>query len=207
ALSELQRLDLIYERRRRPNPEYRFRHGLVQEVAYASLVEPRRKKLHRKVGEALEEIYRESPEEVYGLLARHFTEADEPEKAVDYLLKAGDAARAVYADQEALEHYRRAREFLARLGDERRARDTLFKMALAQHLAFRFAEAEELYDEAFCCRVEEPTPVEPTERLEILAPRPEDVAPSDVYTTESVQFTEQLFRGLLSVDRELNVVP
>ena len=53
-------------------------------------------------------------EEAYGLLARHFEEADEPEKAVDYLLKAGDAARAVYADQEALEHYRRARAFLAR---------------------------------------------------------------------------------------------
>ena len=81
------------------------------------------------------------------------TEADEPEKAVDYLLKAGDAARAVYADQEALEHYRKARAFLARLGDERRARDTLFKMALAYHLAFDFESAEEMYDEAFCCRV------------------------------------------------------
>ena len=99
ALTELQRLDLIVEKRRRPNPEYRFRHGLVQEVAYASLVDSKRRKLHKRVGEALEEIYKESPEEAYGLLARHFTEADEPEKAVDYLLKAGDAARAVYADQ------------------------------------------------------------------------------------------------------------
>ena len=109
ALTDLQRLDLIVEKRRRPNPEYRFRHGLVQEVAYASLVDTQRRKLHKRVGEALEEIYKESPEEAYGLLARHFEEADEPEKAVDYLLKAGDAARAVYADKEALEHYRRAR--------------------------------------------------------------------------------------------------
>ena len=114
ALSELQRLDLIVEKRRRPNPEYRFRHGLLQEVAYANLLESTRRKLHKRVGEALEEIYRESPEEVFALLARHFDEANEPEKAVEYLLKAGDAARALYADQEALEHYRKARDFLVR---------------------------------------------------------------------------------------------
>ena len=152
ALTELQRLDLIVEVRRRPNPEYRFRHGLVQEVAYASLVETTRKKLHKRVGEALEEIYRESPEESYALLARHFSEADVPDKAVDYLLKAGDRARSIYADQEALEHYRKARTFLGQLGDEARARDTLFKMALTYHLAFDFENAEEMYDEAFSCR-------------------------------------------------------
>jgi ABC-type transport system substrate-binding protein/class 3 adenylate cyclase len=207
ALTGLQRLDLIVEKRRRPTPEYRFRHGLVQEVAYASLVESKRKKLHKRVGEALEEIYLESPEESYGLLARHFAEADVPEKAAEYLLKAGDAARAVYADREALEHYNRARTFLARLGDDRRMRDTLFKMALAYHLAFDFEQAEEVYDEAFCCKVEEPPRDEPTERIETALFRPQDIAPGDVYSTQGWQFTEHLFRGLLMVDRDLNVVP
>ena len=207
ALTDLQRLDLIVEKRRRPNPEYRFRHGLVQEVAYASLVDTQRRKLHKRVGEALEEIYKESPEEAYGLLARHFEEADEPEKAVDYLLKAGDAARAVYADKEALEHYRRARGFLARVGDERRARDTLFKMALAYHLAFDFESAEEMYDEAFSCRVGEDPRLPATERLETASNRPSELAPGDVYTTEAGYFSELLFRGLLMVDSELNVVP
>ena len=207
ALTDLQRLDLIVEKRRRPNPEYRFRHGLVQEVAYASLVDTQRRKLHKRVGEALEEIYKESPEEAYGLLARHFEEADEPEKAVDYLLKAGDAARAVYADKEALEHYRRARAFLARVGDERRARDTLFKMALAYHLAFDFESAEEMYDEAFSCRVGEDPRLPATERLETASNRPNELAPGDVYTTEAGYFSELLFRGLLMVDSELNVVP
>ena len=207
ALTELQRLDLIVEKRRRPNPEYRFRHGLVQEVAYASLVETKRRKLHLKVGEALEEIYRESPEEAYGLLARHFSEADEPEKAVEYLLKAGDAARAVYADREALEHYKKARTFLARVGDELRARETLFKMALAYHLAFDFENAEEMYDEAFSCKAEEPPRPEPTERIETSMHRPSEIAPDEVYSTEGGQIVEHLFRGLLLVDRELNVVP
>ncbi|MGH3039505.1 MAG: ABC transporter substrate-binding protein [Gaiellaceae bacterium] len=207
ALTDLQRLDLIVEKRRRPNPEYRFRHGLVQEVAYASLVDSKRRKLHKRVGEALEEIYRESPEEAYGLLARHFSEANEPEKAVDYLLKAGDAARAVYADREALEHYRKARTFLAHVGDERRARDTLFKMALAYHLAFDFENAEEMYDEAFSCRAPEDPRLPPTERLETASGRPGVLSPGEVYSTEAGYFAELLFRGLLMVDSELNVVP
>ena len=95
ALSELMRLDLIVEVSRRPAPEYRFRHGLVQEVAYSSLLEPARRSLHRRIGEALEALYGESGDEVYGPLARHFAEADEPERAARYLLAAGDAARAV----------------------------------------------------------------------------------------------------------------
>jgi ABC-type transport system substrate-binding protein/class 3 adenylate cyclase len=207
SLSELQRLDLIVEKRRRPIREYRFRHGLLQEVAYANLVESKRKKLHRLVGEALEELHRDSPDEVYALLARHFSEADEAEKAVEYLLKAGDAARALYADQEALEHYGKARNFLARVGDERRTRDTLFKMALAHHLAFNFQAAEELYDEAFSCRIEEEPPPPPTETIATAAGKPNDLVPGQVYTTEGIYFTQHLFRGLLMIDGELNVIP
>jgi ABC-type transport system substrate-binding protein/class 3 adenylate cyclase len=207
ALSELQRLDLVVETRRRPTPEYRFRHGLVQEVAYSRLVEAKRRKLHKRVGEALEELYRDSLDEIYELLARHFTEADEPEKAVEYLLKAGDAARGIYADQEAVAHYRKARDFLARIGDDRRTRETLFKMALAYHLAFDFEKAEEMYDEAFCCRVDDPPPRRPTERLETAALPPDEIAPGEVYTTEGGQFVAHLFEGLLMVDRELNVIP
>jgi ABC-type transport system substrate-binding protein/class 3 adenylate cyclase len=207
ALSDLQRLDLIVETRRRPTAEYRFRHGLVQEVAYSSLVEATRKRLHKSVGEGLEALYADSDDEVYDLLARHFSEADEPEKAVEYLLKAGDAARALYADQEAIEHYKKARKFLARLGDDRRTRDTLFKMALAYHLAFDFEKAEDVYDEAFCCRVDEPRVVEPSERIETAETRPEALVPGDVYSTEGAYFTEHLFRGLLEVDADLNVIP
>ncbi|HEX2111798.1 MAG TPA: ABC transporter substrate-binding protein [Gaiellaceae bacterium] len=207
ALTELQRLDLVVETRRRPTPEYRFRHGLVQEVAYSTLVESTRKKLHKRVGEALERLQADSPEEVYDLLARHFSEADEAEKAVEYLLKAGDAARKLYADQEAIEHYARARSFLARMGDDRRARETLFKMALAHHLAFDFAKAEEVYDEAFSCRVEERPQPAPTERLTTAVLPPDELSPGDVYTTEGGQFVSHLFQGLLAVDRELNVVP
>jgi ABC-type transport system substrate-binding protein/class 3 adenylate cyclase len=208
ALAELQRLDLVVEQRRRPVPEFRFRHGLVQEVAYKSLVESKRRKLHLRVGEALEALNPGRREEVYGVLARHFTEADAPEKAADYLLLAGDAARALYADHQAIEHYSRARDFLARLGDEHRARDTLFKIALAHHLSYDFARAEEAYDEAFSCRVDEPRRPERTERIEtVMDERPEDFVPGDLYSTQSLQLAAHLFRGLLAVDGALTVVP
>ena len=155
ALSELQRLELIFEERRRPYPEYRFRHGLVQEAAYAGLTEADRQALHGRVGRALEELAGDDPSpSIYALLASHFTAADDAAKAVEYLLRAGDAARANYADQEAIRHYRRAREFLGRLGDDRRSRETLFKIALVHHLAFDFAQAESAYDEAFACKAE-----------------------------------------------------
>ncbi len=205
-LSDLQRLELIVETRRRPEPEYRFRHGLVQEVAYGRLLEPKRRELHLRVGQALERLH-DSPDEAYGLLARHFTEADEQERAADYLLKAGDLARGLFAEHEALAHYRRAREMLAKIGDDRRARDTLFKMALTYHTAFDFERAEDAYDEAFSCRVSPSARRERTETLETVMCQPREVIPLTELTVEGVQLLHHLFRGLLTVDRELNVLP
>ena len=208
ALSDLMRLDLIVEVSRRPSPEYRFRHGLVQEVAYNSLLEPARRNLHRRIGEAIEALYGDAGESVYGPLARHFSEADEPERAARYSLLAGDAARSVYADHEALDHYRRARAFLRRLDDPARERETLFKIALVRHLAFDYSRAGQAYDAAFDCSAVErkeraPTPA----RLEIALVRPDSYAPGDTYSSDSAIVIEQLFRGLLRIDHDLNVVP
>ena len=208
ALSDLMRLDLIVEVSRRPAPEYRFRHGLVQEVAYNSLLEPARRTLHRRIGEALVALYGQSGEAVAGPIARHFAEADEPELAARYLLAAGDAARAVYADHEAIEHYRRARTFLRRLEDPARERETLFKIALVRHLAFDYARAGQAYDAAFDCSTEQRTERAPTpERVVLSLMRPDSYAPGDTYSSESALVIEQLFRGLLRVDHDLNVVP
>ena len=165
TLSELQWLQLVVEERSGAAPEYRFRHGLVQEAAYGTLVEARRRELHLRVGEALVELHRDSPAEVYGLLARHFAEADEPERAVEYLLKAGDAARAVYAEEEAIELYRRALGFMERTGDEAQARQTLLKIALTHHLAFDYRAANEAFSEAFARPAPAPARLEPSERI------------------------------------------
>jgi len=207
SLSELQRLELVVEERRRPAPEYRFRHGLVQEAAYAGLTETRRRSLHRSVGEALEELSGEDAVEAYALLGRHFAEGDEPQRAADYLLKAGDVARGLDAEEEALRHYRRALEFLDRLGAGRRARDTLLKIALTHHLAFEFEQADRAYGEAFSRRVPVPEWVEPTERLEAASLQLDAFAPGYSYWQATWDFLPNLFRGLLTLDGDLNVLP
>jgi ABC-type transport system substrate-binding protein/class 3 adenylate cyclase len=206
ALSELQRLELVVEERRRPWQEYRFRHGLIQEAAYGSLVETRRRELHRSVGDALEVLHGDAPE-VYGILARHFAEAEDARRAIYYLLKAGDAARALYADEDALDSYRRALGFLRESGDEARARETLFKIALTHQLAFDFERANQAYERAFALRPPESTQLAPTERLDVSFRRPGAVAPGYSYEFFGAWFVQNLFRGLLKVDRELNVVP
>lgn len=207
ALSELQRLDLIVEERSQPSREYRFHHGLVQEVAYASLTPAGKRVLHRRVGEALEELAEDEPERAYAALARHFSEADEPEKAADYLLKAGDAARALSADEEAVAYYRRALSFLDRLGDSGRGRNALYRIALTHHLAFDFERASSAWQEAFARTEPPPRRLDPVERLEAAIQRPESLTPGYAYSEHSWWLTQHLYRGLLRLDRELNIVP
>ncbi len=207
ALSELMRLDLIVEVSRRPAPEYRFRHGLVQEVAYGSLLEPARRELHRRIGEALEDALRRRPRGGLRPPGAHFAEADDAERAARYLLLAGDQARAVYADHEAVEHYRRAREFLRRSVTTPAPATTLFKIALIHHLAFDYEAAEDAYDAAFLCRVEESPATPPTAHMTAAMGHPRAVTPGEAYSSDAAIVIEQLFRGLLRVDHDLNVVP
>ena len=209
TLSELQWLQLVVEERGGAAPEYRFRHGLVQEVAYGTLVEARRCELHLQVGEALVELHRDSQEEVYGLLARHFAEADEPTRALEYLLKAGDAARAAYADEEAIELYRQALSFMERAGDEARARQTLLRIALTHHLAFNYPAANEAFGEAFARPAPAPVRLEPSERITWAMTAAWDgaVAPGHSWTLPAFQVTSNLFRGLVAIGRDFEIEP
>jgi ABC-type transport system substrate-binding protein/class 3 adenylate cyclase len=208
TLSELQWLQLVVEERSSPAPEYRFMHGLVQEVAYGTLVEARRRELHLRVGEALAELHSDSPAEVYGVLARHFAEADEPKRAIEYLLKAGDAARAVYAEDEAVGLYRRALDFMVRTGDEA-ARKTLLKIALSHHLAFDYRAANEAFGEAFAQPAPTPQQLEPTERISWAAAAGAYTgpAPGHVNSPQEWEMARNLFRGLVAIGRDLDIEP
>jgi tetratricopeptide (TPR) repeat protein len=99
-----------------PELEYLFRHALVQEAAYASLVKADRKQLHLAVGEALESLYPEqaASRELAPILGEHFTKAGDDERALKYLTLAGDAAARVYANAEAALHYARALDIAKR---------------------------------------------------------------------------------------------
>jgi class 3 adenylate cyclase/tetratricopeptide (TPR) repeat protein len=90
--------------------EYAFKHVLIQEVAYSTLLIHNRKVLHKLAAEALEEISSVRPGKHTAALAYHYGETDEVEKAVDYLRRAGEEAARIYANEKAIGYYNRAIE-------------------------------------------------------------------------------------------------
>jgi class 3 adenylate cyclase/tetratricopeptide (TPR) repeat protein len=118
-LEGLQHVDLIRERRRIPELEYMFKHALVQEATYESILAERRRQLHRSVAECVESLFADRLEEFASLLAYHYVRAEDWEKAQAYLFKAGDQAARVAADAEALAHYERAAAAYARVFGDR----------------------------------------------------------------------------------------
>jgi class 3 adenylate cyclase/tetratricopeptide (TPR) repeat protein len=108
GLVQLEDAELIRVQQQVPELEYIFKHGLVQEAAYGSILAERRRAIHRSVAEAIERLFADRLEELTSLLAYHFARAEDWEQAQAYLFKAGDQAGRMAADAEALEHYRQA---------------------------------------------------------------------------------------------------
>jgi serine phosphatase RsbU (regulator of sigma subunit)/class 3 adenylate cyclase/tetratricopeptide (TPR) repeat protein len=111
-LNSLESAGLIRMAQIQPDLEYLFRHSLVQEAAYGSLLSTDRKRLHREVGEAVENLYsdRLHSRELAPRLGLHFSEAGDVRRALKYFTIAGEAALESYANQEAEIHIRRAME-------------------------------------------------------------------------------------------------
>ena len=103
-------MELIDERAGGPETEvvYLFRHVLVQEATYETILVLRRQELHGAVAAAMETLYAGRLEKLYGVLAYHYARAQAWGKAQEYLLKAGDQAHGIAADAEALAHYEEA---------------------------------------------------------------------------------------------------
>lgn len=94
---------------------YRFTHALAQEVVYQSLLVARRTELHERAGRALERVAGPQPARLGDLeaLGHHWSLTAERARGARYLLAAGDWARAVYANDDAIRHYERALRALA----------------------------------------------------------------------------------------------
>jgi len=114
-LRELKALEIIYEQGLLPEPAYIFKHAVIQDVAYHSLLVQRRKELHRAVGLAIEELYPDRLAEHDGELAHHFFHAEEWQKAVEYADRAARRAGDAFANAEARDHYARALEAARRM--------------------------------------------------------------------------------------------
>ncbi len=206
ALTDLQRLDLIRLERRWPQPEFRFKHVLIQETAYRTLLGSDRRRLHRRAAEWLEA---ESGSEQAGVLAHHWLAAEDEDKAVRYLTKAADRARQEYALDEAIAHYRELLPIMERRGERREVAVVLFKLALALHVSLRFAEANETYQRAFGLW----TPLEPFDGTPNAILRigssflPNDNDPKSAIAWPNIQLCMNLFDRLVEAWPERTIVP
>ncbi len=117
-LLNLQGLEFIYEKRLFPELEYIFKHALTQEVAYNSLLQKRRKEIHEKIGQAIEQIYAERLEEFYEILAYHATAAGQKERALRYLIQASERAHRAAAHREEATLLKRAFTIAEESGDK-----------------------------------------------------------------------------------------
>jgi tetratricopeptide (TPR) repeat protein len=115
ALAQLLRADLVRESGRDPERRYMFKHALVQDAAYASILAERRRELHATVAHHLETTVGELGDEHAAVLADHWREAEEWERALHHTLRAAARARALYARPEAVALHWQALELLARL--------------------------------------------------------------------------------------------
>jgi class 3 adenylate cyclase len=125
ALHELQRLGFVVADRRWPQPQYRFKHVLIQEAIYRTLLTEERTRLHRTAAESLERHARETQEQVLAL-ARHWFEAGAPGEAIPYYRRGAELAVRVFANEEAVDALTHALDLLQMLPESpRRDEDEL----------------------------------------------------------------------------------
>jgi predicted ATPase len=151
ALKRLVRAEHLYQRGLPPRSTYVFKHALIQEVAYQSILKKRRREFHAKIARALEEQFPESvasaPEEV----ARHFEGAGELERSISYYQLAGELACERWAHSEAIGHLTRGVELLQALpeGPARKQREALLQFSIAAPLMASKGNAHPEVERAF----------------------------------------------------------
>jgi class 3 adenylate cyclase len=151
ALDRLVESELVLQRGAPPDAVYRFKHALVQDAAYGSLLRDRRRALHHQVAVALEHdqtgVAAVEPE----LLAYHFAEAGIADRAIDYHTKAAERAMARFALSEMVSHLRRGIGLLNSLPHSRemRRRELSLQVALGHGLLDQVGSASDQGHAAF----------------------------------------------------------
>jgi predicted ATPase len=117
ALDQLVSAELIFRRGTPPDAEYTFKHALVQDAAYSTLLRSRRQQLHARIADTLERDFPEIVSAQPALMAHHCTEAGLAEKAIEYWVKAGQQSTTRSALQEADRQLRNGFDLLAKGAD------------------------------------------------------------------------------------------
>src|SRR5215468_6703052 len=117
ALAQLEEAELVFRRGEPPEAVYSFKHALVRDAAYESLLKSRRQQLHGQIASTLEHRFADIVASQPEIAAHHLTEAGLAEPAIDYWLKAGQQAARRSANAEALNHFARGLDLLPKIGD------------------------------------------------------------------------------------------
>jgi class 3 adenylate cyclase/predicted ATPase len=166
GLGQLVLAELLHQRGRPPRARYVFKHALIQDAAYASLLKSTRQQIHQRTAQVLEAQFPELVATQPELLARHLTEAGHPAQAVGYWQQAGERAVARSANLEAISHLKTGLAVLQTLPEttERIQQELLLQITLGPVLmmtrGFAAPEAEHAYARArsLCQRVGCETP-------------------------------------------------
>ncbi len=145
ALSRLVEAELLYQRGLPPQVRYVFKHALVQDTAYQSLLKSRRQQVHQQIAQVLESQFLDIVETHPELVAHHYTEAGLSEQAIPYWQRAGARAVQLPAYAEAVRFYRLALEAVERQDpiDEAQRCALLLALGEAQRRAGGYLAAQE----------------------------------------------------------------
>jgi predicted ATPase len=154
GLKQLVEAELVYQRGLPPQATYLFKHALIQDVAYQSLLKSTRQQYHQQIAQVLEEKFSETKETQPELLAHHYTEAGLVGQAIPYWQKAGQRAVERSAYVEAIAHLSKGLELLKTLPDtpEHAQQELMLRIALGRALmatkGFAALEVEQAYTRA-----------------------------------------------------------
>jgi predicted ATPase len=165
GLWQLVEAELLYQRGVPPQATYLFKHALIQDTAYQSLLKSKRQQLHQQIAQVLTERFPETMETQAELLAHHYTEANLIEQAIPYWQRAGQKATQRSANVEAIAHLTKGLELLKPLPHtpERIQQELRLQLALAPPLiatkSYTAPEVERTYTRALeLCRQVGETP-------------------------------------------------
>lgn len=135
-LKKLVEAGLLFEQGDSPLTSYRFKHALIQEAAYQSLVRGTRQQYHRKIAETLKERFLDIAESQPEILAHHYSNSDLREAALPYLRAAAEKSMRRSANPEAIAHLTKAQELLNALpeGPERLQQELALQLAIGTPL-------------------------------------------------------------------------
>ena len=117
GLAQLAETQLLFQRGTSPDATFSFKHALIQDVAYDSLLKSRRIQIHARIAEVIEEHFPDTKQSEPELVARHLTEAGLYDRAIPHWHRAGELAIVRLALKEAIAHFEHGVDLIGRVAD------------------------------------------------------------------------------------------